>query len=121
MLTADDVVANPVLVRKIHRILAAENANIQDDSDDDDDDVRAPAAKRPGPEEISSSPVRTRTQQVKDERRSQAARNNREVSMVPNSQVQVLVREERGRPSSSAVTDVVDLEDEDGEEQSMEI
>lgn len=120
MLTADDLVPNPVLVRKIQRIIAAENAQIQDDSDDDD--VRAPAARRPGPEEISSSPVRSRTQQVKDERRSQALRNkSREVSMVPNSQVQVLVREEQGRPSSSAATDVVDLEEEDEEEQSMEI
>ena len=118
MLTADDVAPNPVLVRKIQRIIAAENAQIQDDSDDDDDDVRAPAAGRPGPEEISSSPARTRTQQVKDERQSQALRNkSREVSMVPNSQVQVVVREEQGRPSSSAVTDVVDLEEEDEEEQ----
>lgn len=116
MLTADDVVANPVLVRKIQRIQAAENAQIQDDSDDDDD-VRAPAAGRPGPEEISSSPALTRTQQIKDERRSQALRNkSREVSMVPNSQVQVLVREEQGRPSSSEATDVVDLEEEDEEE-----
>ena len=36
--------------------------------------------------------------------------------MVPNSQVQGLVDEERGRPSSSAATDIVDLEDEDEDE-----
>ena len=114
MLTADDVAANPVLVRKIKRIQAAENAQIQDDSDDDD--VRAPATGRPRPEEISSSPAVTRTPHVKNERRSQALRNNsREVSMVPNSQVQRLVREEQERPSSSAMTDVVDLEEEDGD------
>ena len=88
---------------------------MQDDSDNDD--VRAPAAGRRQPEEIGSSPALNRTQQVKDERRSQALRNkSREVSMVPNSQVQELVREEQGRPSSSAATDVVDLEDEDEEE-----
>ena len=112
MLTADDLAPNPVLVRKIQRILAAENAQIQDDSDDDD--VRAPASGRRRPEEISSSPARTRTPHVKNERRSQAQNiTDREVSMVPNSQVQGLVEEERGRPSSSAVTDIVDLEDED--------
>ena len=114
MLTTDDVAANPVLVRKIKRIQAAEDARIQDDSDDDDDDVRAPAGGRPRAEEISSSPPRTRTPHFKSERRSQAVRNtSREVSMVPNSQVQGLVREEQGRPSSSAATDVVDLEEED--------
>ncbi|CAD6563537.1 MAG: hypothetical protein ASARMPRED_000026 [Alectoria sarmentosa] len=97
MLTTDDVAANPVLVRKIKRIQAAEDARIQDDSDDDDDDVRAPAGGRPRAEEISSSPPRTRTPHFKSERRSQAG----------------LVREEQGRPSSSAATDVVDLEEED--------
>lgn len=87
MLTADDVAANPVLVRKIQRIQAAENAQIQDDSDDDD--VRAPASGRPQPEDIGSSPARTRTSHVKHERRSQALRNkSREVSMVPNTQIQ---------------------------------
>lgn len=112
MLTADDVEANPVLVRKIQRIQAAENAQIQDDSDDDD--VRAPGSARHRPDEISSSPARTRTPHFKHERRSQAPRvKTREVSMVPNSQVQGLVEEERGRPSSSAATDVIDLEEED--------
>ena len=111
MLTPNDLAPNPVLVRKIHRIQAAENARIQDDSDpdddDDDDDVRAPR----GAEEISSSPARTRTPHVKNERRSQALRKeSREVSMVPNSQVQGLRRGER---SGSAGTDVVDLEGED--------
>lgn len=111
MLTADDIAANPVLVRKIKRIQAAENAQIQDDFDDDD--VRAPANGRLRPEEISSSPLRTRTH-VKNERRSQALRNkSREVSMVPNSQVEGLAREEQGSPSSSAATDVIDLEEED--------
>ena len=116
MLTADDVVANPVLVRKIQRILAAEKAQMQDDSDDDD--VRAPASIGRHPEEISSSPARMRTPHVKNERRSQALRNkSREVSMVPNSQVQGLIEEDRGRPSSSMMTDIVDLgEDEDEEE-----
>lgn len=112
MLTADDVVANPVLVRKIQRIQAAENAQIQDDSDDDD--VRPPASGRHRPEEIGSSPAATRTPHFKTERRSQALRNrSREVSMVPNSQVERLVEEEQGRPSSSAATDIVDLEDDD--------
>ena len=110
MLTADDLVANPVLVRKIQRIQAAENAQIQDDSDDDD--VRAPASGINRSEEISSSPARTTTPYVKNERRSQAVRDRgREVSMVPNSQVQGLIGEERGRPSSSAATDIIDLED----------
>ena len=114
MLTADDVVANPVLVRKIQRIQAAENAQIQDDSDDDDDDVRAPAGVRHQPEEIGSSPVRTRTPHVKNERRSQAPRHkSREVSMVPNTQISGLVEEEQGRPSSSAAAEIVDLEEED--------
>ena len=115
MLTADDVVSNPVLVRKIKRILAAENAQMQDDSDDDD--VRAPASGRRRPEEIGSSPARTTTPYVKNERRSQALRNkSREVSMVPNSQAQELIEEEQGMPSSSMMTDIVDLEDEDVEE-----
>ena len=112
MLTAVDVEANPVLVRKIKRIQAAEDAQIQDDSDDED--VRAPATGRRRPEEITSSPATTRTPRVKKERRSQALRNkSREVSMVPNSQVQELVREGQGRPSSSAATQIVDLEEED--------
>ena len=112
ILTADDVIANPVLVRKIQRVQAAENAQIQDDSDDDD--VRAPASHRHRTDEISSSPARTGTPYVKNERRSQAPRNmSREVSMVPNTQIQGLVEEEQGRPSSSAVTDIVDLETED--------
>ena len=116
MLTADDVEADPVLVRKIRRILAAENSQAKDDSDDDDD-VRAPATGRHGPEEVSSSPAKPRTLHVKNEQRSQGLRNkSREVSMVPNSQVQGLVEEERGRPSSSAATDIVDLEDDDMEE-----
>lgn len=116
MLTADDVAANPVLVRKIKRIQAAESAQIQDDSDDDD--VRAPASGRHRPKEITSSPATNRTPHVKNERQSQALRNmSREVSMVPNSQVQGLVSEEQGRPSSSAATDVVDLEDEDEDEE----
>lgn len=119
MLTADDVAANPVLVRKIQRIQAAENAQIQDDSDDDD--VRAPTSGRLRPEEIGSSPARTRTTQVKNERRSQALRNkSREVSMVPNSQVQGLVNEGQGRPSSSAATQVVDLEEDDEDEDAEE-
>ena len=110
MLTADDVVANPVLVRKIQRVQAAEEARIQDDSDDDD--VRAPAIGRP--EEVGSSPARTRTPNFKNERQSQALKNkSREVSMVPNTQIQDLAREEQGRPSSSAATDVIDLEEED--------
>lgn len=119
MLTADDVVANPVLVRKIQRMQAAENAQIQDDSDDDD--VRAPANDGLRNQEIGSSPALTRTPHVKDERRSQALRNkSREVSMVPNSQVEGLVREDQGRPSSSAATDVVDLEEEDEDEDAEE-
>ena len=112
MLTADDLVANPVLVRKIQRLQAAENAQIQDDSDDDD--VRAPAGTIYRSEEITSSPIRTRMPDFKKERQSQAVRDkSREISMVPNSQVQGLIGEERGRPSSSAATDIVDLEDED--------
>lgn len=117
MLTADDVAANPVLVRKIQRMQAAENAQMQDDSDDDD--VRAPANGGPRSEEISSSPALSRVSHVKNEQLSQALRNkSREVSMVPNSQVQGLVRDDQERPSSSAATDLVDLEeeDEDGEE-----
>lgn len=116
MLTADDVEPNPVLVRKIQRILAAENAQIQDGSDDDD--VRTPASGRHRPEEVSSSPARTRTPHVKNERRSQALRiKSREVSMVPNSQIQGLVEEERGRPGRSAATDIVDLEDDEDMEE----
>ena len=112
MLTANDLVANPVLVRKIQRIQAAENARNHDDSDDDD--VRAPASGIHCSEEITSSPARTtRTPYVKNERRSQAIRDkSREVSMVPNTQIQGLIgEEEQGRPSSSAATDIVDLED----------
>ena len=65
MLTADDIEPNPVLVRKIQRILAAENAQIQDGSDDDD--VRVPPSGRHRPEEVGSSPTRTRTPHVKNE------------------------------------------------------
>lgn len=51
---------------------------------------------------------------VKYERQSQIKRDqSRQVSMVPNTQLQDLVDEDQGRPSSSAMTDVVDLEDMD--------
>lgn len=124
MLTPTDLAPNPVLVRKIQRIQAAENARIQDasdpDPDSDDDDVRAPANGRRAAEEIGSSPARTRTRtpRVKQERRSQALRReSREVSMVPNSQVQVQgLRGVGGGGGGSAGMDVVDLGGEEEEE-----
>lgn len=117
LLTASDVKENPVLVRKIKRILAAQNAQNEEFSDDEDESrqgkSRSGASNRP--EEVTSSPVVSKTPRLKSETRSQApGRQTREVSMVPNSQVQDLVREGRGRPSSSAASEVVDLDD--GEE-----
>ncbi len=104
LLTASDLAPNPVLVRKIKRLLAAQqNTQIEDFSDDnDDDDDNGP--KNPSsffgggssrkPEEIGSSPTATRTPRLKNERRSVVPGfrgggrgGSRQVSMVPNSQV----------------------------------
>lgn len=121
LLTASDLKENPVLVRKIKRIQAAQNAQHEEFSEDEDNSRQGRSSlfgSGNRPEEVTSSPAATRTPRLKSERRSQApARQSRQVSMVPNSQVEGLVNEEQGGPSSSAATDVVDLEDGDEDEE----
>ena len=110
LLTSDDLKEDQVLIRKIKRAKAAMNAQNEESSDEDDDSRRR---RPPGhqPENISSSPAMTRTPGLKNERQSQApGLASRQVSMVPNTQLQEVAEEERERSgSSTAVGD----EDED--------
>ena len=87
MLTTNDLVSNPVLIRKIHRIQAAENAE-NDDSDDEGSSSRTRAG--PPRQDVTSSPAPTMAS-VKRERMSRArsvhaGHAGREASMVPNTQ-----------------------------------
>ena len=101
MLTASDLYSDPVLVRKIKRIQAAENT--QEDSDEDQLDPLPRGSQRQQPEEIESdedakhlgAAVRARSllPRIKAEQLGSSAR---QVSVIPNTQ-----------PSN----DVVDLED----------
>lgn len=108
-------------MRKIKRIQAAQNARNEGFSDDEDDSRQRKSSifgNGNRPEEVSSSPAATRTPKFKSERRSVApGRQSRQVSMVPNSQVERLVNEDQRSPSSSAATDVVDLEDAEDEDE----
>lgn len=101
-MTADDIQTNPVLIRKIKRIQAAQEA--QEEDSDDEADERS-SSRRPRREEVTSSPPLT-IQAIKRERMSQArAKEGREVSMVPNSQV-----------NASFATDSFTVEEGDGDE-----
>ena len=103
-LTADDIQPNPVLIRKIKRIQAAQNA--QEEDSDDEVDQRRSSSRRPQREEVTSSPPPT-AQAIKRERMSQARSTaGREVSMVPNSQV-----------NASFATDSFTVEEGDGDEE----
>lgn len=115
LLTAPDLAPNPVLVRKIKRLLAAQQTAQIEDFSDDDNGPKNPSSLFGGgssrrPEEIGSSPGATRTPRLKNERSSvvpgggNRGGGSRGVSMVPNSQV--------GRVGSQ----VVDLEGEDEDE-----
>lgn len=110
LLTADDLKEDQVLIRKIKRIKAAMNAQNEESSDEDETSRR----RRPSghqPENISSSPAMNRTPGLKNERQSQAPGIGiRQVSMVPNTQLQGISDEEQERDDSPAA---VDYEDED--------
>ena len=86
------------------------NAQNEESSDEDDTSRR----RRPSgqqPENVSSSPATTRTPGLKNERQSQApGLGSRQVSMVPNTQLQGAADEEEERPGIFAVRD--DDEDE---------
>ncbi|KAL9127588.1 MAG: hypothetical protein Q9217_003568 [Psora testacea] len=86
LLTANDLESNPVLIRKIKRNQAAENA--QDEESDDDESNNRPPSNSSQHEEVSSSPPPT-ISAIKRERMSQAASANaaRDVSMVPSTQI----------------------------------
>lgn len=104
LLTADDLKEDPVLIRKIKRIKAAMNAQNEESSDEDDTSRRRrPSGQQHRPENISSSPATTRTPGLKNERQSQArGSGSRQVSMVPNTQLQGVAEEEQERPGSPA-------------------
>lgn len=78
-----------------------------DEDEEDPKNARSRANNRP--EEVGSSPFATRTPRLKSERMSQAppSMRNREVSMVPNSQV----------PPSTSATDVVSMEGEEEDDE----
>ena len=89
MLTANDVKEDPVLIRKIKRIQAALDAQNEDSSDEERDQRRGSSGGHA--EEVTSSPVAHKTPRLKNERQSQVPHIfSREVSMVPNSQVEDL-------------------------------
>ncbi|KAL8733765.1 MAG: hypothetical protein Q9166_001959 [cf. Caloplaca sp. 2 TL-2023] len=86
LLTKETLRVDPVLVRKIRRIEERERRQ-REGADEDDDDEEGEVE---GVEEVTSSPVRSRGQvgmAVKRERMSQMREHEREVSMVPDSQV----------------------------------
>ena len=124
MLTASDLQPDPVLIRRIKRLQAAE---AMQDADSDDEGESPPLPHRTQKrqaEPISSDAegedtgrARSVKPKVKAEKLASSARN-REVSMVPNSQVRDISRQGE-RPPSTAASEIVDLEDsytEDGEE-----
>ena len=87
MLTANDLESNPVLIRKIKRIQAAENA--QDEESDGDEGSNRRFGHGSQRQEVTSSPAPT-LWTIKRERISQAGpvKANREISMVPSTQIQ---------------------------------
>ena len=110
LLTADDLKEDQVLIRKINRIKAALNAQNEESSDEDDTSRRQRPSGQQS-ENISSSPATTRTPGLKNERQSQApGLGSRQVSMVPNTQLQGVSDEEQERIGGSAAND---HEDED--------
>jgi len=116
MLTASDLRSDPILVRKIKRIQAAENGE-NDDSDDERHELRQGTIGDDSINEIGSSNVaslnRSQAPRIKSERLASSAR---QASMVPNTQVQRLVRE--SQPPTSSGTTIVDLEDADDSQSS---
>ncbi|KAL2044665.1 hypothetical protein N7G274_002439 [Stereocaulon virgatum] len=113
LLTANDLREDPVLIRKIKRIQAAQNAQNDEYSDDEDISRQTrPAGGQTGL--ISSSPAMTRTPKLKTERQSQAPSiQSRQVSMVPNTQIERSADEEEDGPSNSPFVDLEDDEDTD--------
>ena len=82
-----------------------------EESSDEDDTSRRRRPSGQQPENISSSPAMTRTPGLKNERQSQVpGLGSRQISMVPNTQLQGVADEEQDRPGSSAA---VGDEDED--------
>ena len=83
-----------------------------EESSDEDDTSRRRSPPGPQPENISSSPATTRTPGLKNERQSEApGLASRQVSMVPNTQLQGAAEEERERSDNSTA-----VEDEDEDE-----
>lgn len=122
MLTASDLYTDPFLVRKIARIQAA-----ADDSESEVDVTPPPGTQRRLPQRIDSDNeidggAARRSTQIKGERLASSAvamvggRRDREISMVPATQLEA----REGMPTSTAETDIVDLEDEEDEEEEEE-
>ncbi len=100
------------------------------EGDSEDDDVEHPTLPR-GTQTRQAEPIssdnegayaanaaaraRSAIPRIKAERLASSVRD-REVSMVPNSQVQGLIREDQP-PPSTAESEIVDLEDLDGEDE----
>ncbi len=124
MLTASDLQPDPVLIRRIKRLQAAEA--MQDaESDDEEESPPLPrGTQKHQAEPISSDAEGERSRRarsvipkIKAEKLASSARK-REVSVIANSQVQGLLRGDEWPPSTAA-SEIVDLEDshaEDGEE-----
>ena len=123
ILMASDLQSDPVLIRRIKRLQAAEAA-LEGESDDDTGRPSLPRGSQKRPVEPISSDhegepsnasrarsamPRIKAEKLKAEKMLSSARV-RDVSMVPNSQVQRLVREDEG-PPSTAESEIVDLED----------
>lgn len=126
MLTASDLQNDPVLVRRIKRLQAAE-AMEEGDSEEDVDIPSLPRGTQTRQAEPISSDneggyptnaaarARSAIPKIKAEKLASSIRD-REVSMVPNSQVQTLAQEDE-RPPSTAASEIVDLEDVDADEE----
>lgn len=128
MLTASDLHTDPVLVRRIARIHAAQTLQEDGDPDSSSDDLHPPklTQRRQQAEDIDSGDdVASLTNKVKRARSTAprvkaervASSMAREVSMVPGTQVEGdYGEEEEGEsrpPTSSAV--IVDLGEEEGD------
>ena len=126
MLTASDLQSDPVLIRRIKRLQAAEAVQEGDFDDDTENPSLARGSQKRQAEPISSdsegegsttaaAPARSVNPRIKAEKLAISIKA-RQVSMVPNSQVQGLMREDE-RPQSSAGSEIVDLEDLDAEDE----
>ena len=105
-MTVNDLVPNPVLIRKIQRIQDAENA--QNDDSDEEEQSNSRSLVGSQRQEVTSSPPPTMSA-IKREKLSQAPSGypRREASMVPNTQLE---------NSGFAIANTADSEENDDEE-----